>query len=122
MQHPNETAPLNFRNDGAQRFRGAAAHDLTDLIAALEHLPADHAGTRISGIKSLRPFLALEGSIGSIATGALGPASHPVRAILFDKTAERNWSLGWHQDRTICVREKIAVDGFGPWTLGDLIR
>lgn len=40
-----------------------------------------------------------------------------MRAILFDKTAETNWSLAWHQDRTICVRERIAVEGFGPWTI-----
>jgi ectoine hydroxylase-related dioxygenase (phytanoyl-CoA dioxygenase family) len=40
-----------------------------------------------------------------------------VRAILFDKTAETNWSLAWHQDRTICVRERIEVEGFGPWSI-----
>jgi ectoine hydroxylase-related dioxygenase (phytanoyl-CoA dioxygenase family) len=40
----------------------------------------------------------------------------PVRAIFFDKTSEINWTLGWHQDRVIVVRERIDVDGFGPWT------
>jgi ectoine hydroxylase-related dioxygenase (phytanoyl-CoA dioxygenase family) len=40
-----------------------------------------------------------------------------VRAILFDKTAGRNWALGWHQDRTIVVRERIDAPGFGPWTV-----
>jgi ectoine hydroxylase-related dioxygenase (phytanoyl-CoA dioxygenase family) len=39
-----------------------------------------------------------------------------VRAVLFDKTANANWSLAWHQDRTICVKQRIDVDGFGPWT------
>jgi ectoine hydroxylase-related dioxygenase (phytanoyl-CoA dioxygenase family) len=24
---------------------------------------------------------------------------------------------GWHQDRTICVRERIDTPGFGPWTI-----
>lgn len=28
-----------------------------------------------------------------------------------------NWSLGWHQDRVICVRERIETPGFGPWTV-----
>lgn len=27
-----------------------------------------------------------------------------------------NWSLAWHQDRTICVKQRIDVIGFGPWT------
>ncbi|WP_349293288.1 phytanoyl-CoA dioxygenase family protein [Sphingomonas lycopersici] len=58
-----------------------------------------------------------QGSIGSIAASVLGPTSRPVRAILFDKTAETNWSLAWHQDRTICVQKRIAVEGFGPWTI-----
>jgi len=39
-----------------------------------------------------------------------------VRAILFDKNAKTNWSLAWHQDRTICVKQRIEVDGYGPWT------
>ena len=112
-----EAPRLTFRYDGAQRFRGAVSRDLPALCSALDHLPKDQAGIRISGIESLRSFLRPQGSIGSIATGVLGPASRAVRAILFDKTAETNWSLAWHQDRTICVRQRIEVDGFGPWTI-----
>src|SRR4029079_18014270 len=37
--------------------------------------------------------------------------------VLFDKSAETNWSLGWHQDRTIAVQQRIDVSGFGPWSL-----
>jgi hypothetical protein len=37
--------------------------------------------------------------------------------ILFDKTPATNWSLAWHQDRTITVAERIEVDGFGPRTV-----
>jgi hypothetical protein len=37
--------------------------------------------------------------------------------MLFDKTPATNWSLAWHQDRTITVAERIDVDGFGPWTV-----
>lgn len=117
MQHPDETALLNFRDHGAQRYRRAVTHDLASLTVTLEHLPKNHVGIRITGIDSLRPFLSPQGSIGSIAANVLGPTSRPVRAILFDKTAEMNWSLAWHQDRTICVQKRIAVDGFGPWTI-----
>jgi ectoine hydroxylase-related dioxygenase (phytanoyl-CoA dioxygenase family) len=28
-----------------------------------------------------------------------------------------NWALGWHQDRTICVKERRKAPGFGPWTV-----
>ena len=115
---PSDEAPLlNLKDHGAQWHPGAVTRDLIALRAALERLIEDHAGIRISGIERLRPLLASQGSIGSVAAGVLGPASRPVRAILFDKTAETNWSLTWHQDRTICVRRRIDVDGFGPWTI-----
>jgi ectoine hydroxylase-related dioxygenase (phytanoyl-CoA dioxygenase family) len=65
----------------------------------------------------LLPHLGSTGAIGSIAASFLGPNCRAVRAILFDKTATTNWSLGWHQDRTIAVRERIDVAGFGPWTV-----
>lgn len=117
QQH--ETPSLDFRYDGAQRYLGVVTRDLPSLCSVLKHLPKDQAGIRISGIEELRSFLSPQGSIGSIAASVLGSASRAVRAILFDKTPETNWSLAWHQDRTICVRQRIDVAGFGPWTSKD---
>jgi hypothetical protein len=45
-----------------------------------------------------------------------GPSGRPVRAILFDKTPAANGSLAWRQDRVIAVRERVEVNGFGPWS------
>lgn len=39
--------------------------------------------------------------IGPALRDLLGPEARPVRALLFDKSDSANWSLGWHQDRTI---------------------
>jgi hypothetical protein len=58
-----------------------------------------------------------DGAIGAVAARALGPACFPVRAILFDKNPAANWSLGWHQDRTVVVRARREAQGFGPWTI-----
>lgn len=117
MKHTGQTASLNFEDHGAQRYQGAVARHLDDLRAALSCLPETHAGIRINGIQRLFPFLTRQGPIGSIAASVLGPSTRAVRAILFDKTAETNWSLAWHQDRTICVRQRVDVDGYGPWTI-----
>jgi Protein involved in biosynthesis of mitomycin antibiotics/polyketide fumonisin len=87
------------------------------LEQAIAGLPSDNAGVRLYGIESLQEMLSAEGCIGSILTKFIGPAAKPVRAVLFNKTAATNWSLAWHQDRTICVREKRNVEGFGPWTV-----
>jgi len=43
----------------------------------------------------------------------------PVRAILFDKTADSNWPVAWHRDLTITVKERVDVPGFGPWSVKD---
>lgn len=111
-----ESKALSFEEHGAQLFRGAVIDDLKSLRDALNGLPTGRAGIRLKGIEDLRPFLAHDGSIGSIAASLIGIASKPVRAILFDKSNDTNWSLTWHQDRTICVEQRIEVEGFGPWT------
>jgi hypothetical protein len=72
---------------------------------------------RLQGTSALHPLLSATGPIGRIAASVLGAACRSVRAILFDKSPSTNWSLPWHQDRTIVVRERIEVEGFGPWTV-----
>lgn len=109
---------LTFQHDGAQLFCQALTSDrLHELKTALSHLPPDHAGLRLRGVEGLAPFLAARGHIGRYAASVLGESCRPVRAILFDKTAATNWALGWHQDRTIAVKERIPVDGFDTWSI-----
>ena len=43
----------------------------------------------------------------------------PVRAIYFDKSAETNWLVPWHQDLTIALLARAEVPGFGPWSVKD---
>lgn len=57
--------------------------------------------------------LALSESLGNmLPTGFV-----PVRSILFDKTRERNWPVLWHQDLTVAVKERVELEGFGPWSV-----
>jgi len=107
----------DFTIDGALLFRGAIKSCLADLEAAVAGISPDAAGVRIHGLQSLRRMVAVNGCIGAIAASVLGPSAKAVRAILFNKSMERNWSLGWHQDRTICVKERRELPGFGPWTM-----
>jgi hypothetical protein len=112
-EHPTE----DFGADGARLFKGALQPCLAELEAALASLPCDDAGLRIHGVEALKPLLGSNGCIGAVAATALGAGAKPVRAILFNKSLETNWSLAWHQDRTICVKEKREAPGFGPWTV-----
>jgi len=38
------------------------------------------------------------------------------KAIYFDKPAQSNWYVTWHQDKTINVVDKIETDGYTGWT------
>lgn len=109
---------LEFIRDGAKLYRSVLNEvELRGIESAVAEVPFDRAGIRLRGIPELDPYLAPTGPIGSVAASVLGTKCHPVRAILFDKTPAANWSLGWHQDRTIAVKQRIEVEGFGPWTV-----
>jgi len=102
---------------GFQCYRSAAAPVLTKLQGILANTSVARAGARLRAVPGLSPLLDRHGLIGALAAIHLGPATRPVRALLFDKSANHNWVLGWHQDRTIAVAERRDVAGFGPWTL-----
>lgn len=88
--------------DGAELLRGAA--DVDAFEAVLDGLSPD-TGLRLHGVNGLEALLRND------APG------RPVSAIFFDKTRDANWSLDWHQDRVIAVRQRIDTPGFGPWTM-----
>jgi ectoine hydroxylase-related dioxygenase (phytanoyl-CoA dioxygenase family) len=54
--------------------------------------------------------------VRKIAKNILGENAKIVRAIFFDKTADANWKVPWHQDLTIAVKEKRDAKGFSAWT------
>lgn len=109
---------ITLCEDGAQLFKSALSiTQLSELENVLSTQPRDQAGVRLSGIAGLQSFLRAAGSVGEIPASVLGLDCRPVRAILFDKSRDQNWSLGWHQDRTIAVKQRIDIDGFGPWSV-----
>ncbi len=107
----------DFAAEGTRLFKGALKSCMAELQTAIAGLPLDEAGIRIYGIEALKPLLGSKGCVSAVAAAVLGAGARPVRAILFNKSPATNWSLGWHQDRTICVKEKLEVPGFGPWTV-----
>lgn len=111
------TDPLDFNDDGAVLHAGAALSILSALEAELADVPPDLAGARLYNRAGLNALLDVSGPIGSLAARILGSDANAVRAILFDKTAATNWALGWHQDRTIAVKERADVAGYGPWSI-----
>jgi ectoine hydroxylase-related dioxygenase (phytanoyl-CoA dioxygenase family) len=109
---------MSLERDGAERIEKALSEA---ELRALDELARSHsgmaAGVRIAHDETLSQILAAGGStMDKIAKSRLGNEAQPVRAILFDKQPGANWALGWHQDRTIAVRSRKEVPGFGPWS------
>lgn len=48
---------------------------------------------------------------------ALGPASFPFHATLFEKTPASNWLVVWHQDTALPLSERREIAGWGPWSV-----
>jgi hypothetical protein len=70
----------------------------------------------LSKTADLRAFAVADPLIGLVRS-VIGDGARPVRGLLFDKNPDANWLVPWHQDLTICVREKRDVPGFGPWSM-----
>ena len=92
---------------------------LADLTESLRSIGA------IAGVYGLRNLLRRSRSVRAVAdrdeikepvTAVLGTEARAVRAILFDKQPGANWGVGWHQDLTIAVKQRVDVAGFTAWT------
>ena len=113
-----DLASLTRAAHGAQLHPNAlSASEVDQLRALAEPLVAGQSGARIFGGAVAAAIAAPGSAFVRIAAESLGPGARPTRAILFDKSEEANWSAGWHQDRTIAVRERREIEGYGPWSV-----
>ena len=103
--------------DGAERLDRAALSLLPQLEDALAGEIRRGSNIRISGNNKLAALFHKAETLRTLLGRYYTDGMRPVRAILFNKTAEQNWSLGWHQDRTIAVARKREMHGFGPWSV-----
>jgi len=99
---------------------GAVGADILDSVIAETTGQIERAGLRnLLQHSPSAAMLAALPAVCALPEARLGAGALVVRAILFDKTPETNWKVPWHQDRTIAVRERREVDGFGPWSTKD---
>lgn len=114
--HEPVGAALTLAEHGACRLDGAANSILEELDALAAELTATRAGQRLEGNAILCALTAEGALLQRLAAQHIGGTARAVRALFFDKNANMNWALGWHQDRTIAVAYRHDVAGFGPWT------
>ena len=109
-------ASPSFAKDGAEYHPGLAVAHIAHL-STLFSPEGSLAGKRLTDMSGIDDIVGPASAIAAIVSDRLGGSVRPVRAIAFDKSASKNWALGWHQDRTICVKRREDVAGYGPWTL-----
>ena len=94
-------------------------------LSALFENQQESAKNKIGGVRNLlRNSLRVNetstsAKLVSRLEGLLDEKVFPVRAIFFDKTAESNWRVPWHQDLTIAVVKQIETPGFVAWSVKD---
>lgn len=102
-----------------------SADAVSALIEAVEGIEAGSGVRRRETVYAVRNLLDVLPEVAALAQSPpvralvspiLGEDCFPVRGILFDKTADANWNVVWHQDLSIAVSEKREVAGFGPWS------
>jgi ectoine hydroxylase-related dioxygenase (phytanoyl-CoA dioxygenase family) len=89
------------------------AHWNRKFAAALPGVRQPHE--IVAAVRDLIEGRVIRELVGSV----IGKDARVVRSILFDKTAERNWGVPWHQDLTIAVAERRETVGFTGWSVKD---
>jgi hypothetical protein len=103
-----------FDADGYEVLRGVvSAPEIENFRAEFD---PSSPGDRLFFVAGAIGECVANGSMAAIAAARLGPTARPVRLILFNKSAETNWNLGWHQDRVIAVKERVDVEEFSNWS------
>ena len=116
-------AKLNIHQHGVEIRKEFLSSSIIDAIKSeidsLEDILPKH-GLRNADekIESVR-LLAESEEVRSLVQSILNGEVQMVRAILFDKTPDKNWLVTWHQDKTIAVKQKQDIDGWDPWSLKD---
>ena len=97
------------------------AEEVDNLLAAIEaEIQRGSAGVRQPHeiIPAVRDVVE-GGAIRELVESVIGNGARVARSIMFDKTAERNWGVPWHQDLTIAVTERRETPGFTGWSVKD---
>jgi hypothetical protein len=100
--------------------------EIAALLACIESAPAASPNFRrsqdvfairnlLGEIPALLPLLTTT-ALRDLVAELLPEGCHLTKAIYFDKPAQSNWLVAWHQDLMVNVDQRADLPGFGPWT------
>lgn len=110
----------DWADAGVRHYPGAvAAAEIARAVALADAWLESRPGRRLQPEDWRRMPTPIRRRMERIAGELIGGGARPVRVLLFDKTPQTNWSVAWHQDRVVAVRERVQLSGFGPWSVKD---
>ena len=86
---------------------------VTSLRGAVD---ADQHGARNLLANAAIRLFAGSDELRSPVASILGTDCFAVRGIFFNQNSKANWKVSWHQDCVIAVRQKLEIEGWGPWS------
>ncbi len=95
-----------------------SATECADILRSLSgvSLHQGRAGVRHLMAHSEICNLASDPRLIALAERFIGAGAIPYKATLFEKSAQVNWHVGWHQDRALPLTARFESKEWGPWT------
>ncbi|MGB0902260.1 phytanoyl-CoA dioxygenase family protein [Halocynthiibacter sp.] len=109
----SEHSRQNFDHLGWLMLRGAVS---SEHVQRLKNAAGANGrpGVREAPENALGQAIDTSGVIDLLQ--GIWPSMRLVRLLSFDKSAEANWGVPWHQDRVISVVDRAEVPGFTNWS------
>ena len=106
----------DLSNDGFATVPDALPSVQVDaLVAALAALDAGYGLRNL--LRDCPAVARVAETLKSIVKPVLGEGAFAARGLFFDKLPGANWEVGWHQDLSIAVVERIETPGFTGWSV-----
>ena len=114
----------SLNRDGFAVVFNALDRSAVQALIAATSAAQEHVCQRDGRVYALRNLLVIPAvrelaesrAVRDLVEPTLGRAARVVRGIFFDKTPGANWKVAWHQDVSIAVKQRVDVEGFGPWS------
>ena len=115
----NAGRTLDFQKDGVCILLDVIAPEAVGILRdRIGEMVGARGGSRATDLPSeVRALIAPDGELTALARSLIGADARATRVLAFDKSADRNWGLGWHQDRAIAVKARAEAPGFKHWTV-----
>lgn len=96
--------------------------ELASLCEAVSTLSQQSRSGNIRNIESKSNVVnsfANSNKVKKLVASHIGGNPILARAIYFNKTANQNWLVAWHQDKTTSVSKKTDCSGWSNWSVKD---